>query len=94
MFPSAEVTHVLPQFLDLAPPGRAVHEQVVAGLPHVLTAPPAVVGRQLVDFIAQVDVATVRPAKAWPTALCVYKLAGVVDELSGWLPRAFMQRSA
>ena len=54
MLPSAEVTHVLPQFLDLGLPGRTVHEQVVTSLSHVLTAPTALVGRQLVGFIAQV----------------------------------------
>ena len=54
MLPLAEVTHVLPHSLDLGLPGRAVHEQVVTSLPHVLTAPPALIGRQLVDFIAQV----------------------------------------
>ena len=54
VLPPAEIAHVLPQFLDLGLPGRAVHEQVVAGLPLVLAASPALVGRQLVDFVAQV----------------------------------------
>ena len=54
VLPPTEIAHVFPQFLDLALPGRAVHEQVVTGLPLILAAPPAFVGRQLVDFIAQV----------------------------------------
>ena len=54
MLPPAEIAHGLLQFLDLGLPGRAVHEQEVAGLLLVLAASPALVGRQLMDFIAQV----------------------------------------
>ena len=41
VFPPAAFPHLFPELLDLGPPGLAVHKVVVAGLPLVLTAPPA-----------------------------------------------------
>ena len=54
MLPPTVIARVFPQFLGLELPGYVVHEQVVTGPPLVLAAPPALVGRQLVGYVAQV----------------------------------------
>ena len=54
MFPPAEFPHLFPELSDLGPPSLTVHEEMVAGLPLVLTAPPAPVRRKLVHLPAQV----------------------------------------
>ena len=41
VFPPAAFPHFFPELLDLGPPGLAVHEEMVAGLPLILTASPA-----------------------------------------------------
>ena len=41
MFPPTAFPHFFPELLDLGPPGRTVHEEMVAGLPLVPAAPPA-----------------------------------------------------
>ena len=41
VFPPTAFPHFFPELLDQWPLGRTVHEEIVAGLPLVLTAPPA-----------------------------------------------------
>ena len=54
VFPPTAFPHFFPELLDLGPPSRTVHEEMVAGLPLVLTTPPAPVRRELVHPPTQV----------------------------------------
>ena len=54
VFPPAALAHVLPELSDLMPAGPAIHKVMVAGLPLVLAASPAPIGRQLVNLVTQV----------------------------------------
>ena len=91
MLSSAEVTHVLPRFLDL---GLPVHEQAVTRLSHVLTAPPALVGRQLVDFIEQVVASRCMPQQELAVAAREGLLAFMPQLLAKLRPLQFAARTA
>ena len=54
VFPPAALAHGLPELSDLMPAGPAIHKVMVAGLPLVLAASPAPIGRQLVNLVTQV----------------------------------------